>query len=122
MWTFRQATGRIEHDGELVATGYAGMPPLGKNNPAMQNVRDIGPLPQGLYTIGDNRDDPKMGHFVMPLRPDPANRMFGRAGFYIHGDSAAHPGAASEGCIVTDLTTRMRIAASADRELTVVAS
>ncbi len=30
---------------------------LGLNNPAMQNVPDVGPLPQGTYVIGDPHDN-----------------------------------------------------------------
>ena len=37
---------------------------------------------------------------AMPLIPDPANQMHGRSGFFIHADSIADPGSASEGCIV----------------------
>ena len=42
----------------------------------------------------------KLGAFAIPLRAAIDNRMFGRNGFYCHGDSIEHPGDASDGCIV----------------------
>jgi hypothetical protein len=45
--------------------------------------------------------------------------MFGRCGFFCHGDSIAHPGHASDGCIIQDLTTRHRMWSSGDHELDV---
>lgn len=36
----------------------------------------------------------------MRLTPYVENQMCGRDGFMIHGDSSAHPGEASDGCIV----------------------
>ena len=119
MWTFSQLTGEIYKDGTTVGSGYAGKGP-GKNNPAMQDQRDIGPLPCGFYLIGDPIDDPVVGHYALPLIPDPANEMFGRAAFFIHGENPAHPGQSSEGCPVVHLPLRMEIHESADRRLQVV--
>jgi hypothetical protein len=48
-----------------------------------------------------------------------SNNMCGRDGFMIHGDSAKHPGEASDGCIIVDLPGRKAIAASGDHSLTV---
>ena len=89
----------MRRDGVLFAFGYAGRD-AGKNNPAMQDVHDIGPLPVGLYTIEPSETNPKLGPVAMRLTPDPANEMFGRAGFFIHADSVRTPGQASHGCIV----------------------
>jgi hypothetical protein len=58
----------------------------------------------------------------MPLTPDPANDMCGRAGFFIHGDNITAPGTASDGCIILSRTTRVAIDASEDKQLTVVAT
>ena len=100
MWTYEQATGRIlDPEGALFATGYAGHG-AGKNDPALQGVVDIGPLPAGTYTLGVPRDSAQLGPYAIPLIADPSNAMFGRSGFYLHGVSASHPGAASCGCIV----------------------
>ncbi len=94
---------------------------LAKNNPAMQSVANRGPLPQGIYSIGTALPigPGRTGKFVLPLTPDPANQMFGRFGFYLHGDNAAENFTASDGCIVLSLTIREAIATSGDRELTV---
>jgi len=56
----------------------------------------------------------------MRLTPDPSNIMYGRAGFLIHGDSTAHFGRASDGCIVMPINVRHTIWASGDRQVEVV--
>ncbi|MGK3131451.1 tlde1 domain-containing protein [Pantoea sp. C8B4] len=56
----------------------------------------------------------------MRLQPAPSNVMYGRAGFLIHGDSVAHPGGASNGCIVMPLNIRHKIWSSGDRQVEVV--
>jgi len=119
MWTYEQSTGRLSRDGIFVATGYSGLDEA-KNNPAMQEVVDKGPLPRGLYAIGRPVDTPTHGPLVLPLTPDPGNTMFGRSAFLIHGDSIQHPGRASNGCIVLQHPVREQIAESGDSGLTVV--
>jgi hypothetical protein len=127
MWQYQQSTGRMSHDGQLVGTGYAGgnIPPhfdaSAKNNPDRQFESCVGPLPRGFYTIGPAHTEPRLGPVAMRLTPDPKNVMHGRDGFFIHPDSIAHPGKASEGCIVADNPTRSAIAASSDRSLEVIA-
>jgi hypothetical protein len=49
------------------------------------------------YAIGEPRHHPVIGPMAMPLTPDLGNEMYGRSGFYFHGDSAQHPGAGREG-------------------------
>ena len=120
MWTYRQSDGELSHDGTVVGTGYAGMPPDGKNNPDAQEIHDVGPLPRGTYTILESRMDPKLGPCAMQLAPDPDNEMFGRSGFFMHADSAAHPGRASEGCIVLSMKLLGLVSVSQDRRLEVV--
>jgi len=99
MLTYSQSSGIFERNGVLLGTGYAGFG-VGKNNPIMQDVKDVGPIPQGSYTIQAPVDTKDHGPYVMWLTPDPGTEMFGRGGFGIHGDSTAHAGAASLGCIV----------------------
>lgn len=103
-----------------IATGYAGHG-IGKNNPDLQSQVCVGPLPVGLYAIGEPRDlkGGLHGPFVLPLTPSPNNRMYGRSGFLIHADSIALPGTASQGCIILDYPTRKRIADSGIRVLLV---
>ena len=123
MWTYYQRTGEMFHDGELFGKGYAGKYG-GKNNPAMQDVILTGPLPRGIYRIGDAYTHSNLGPLTMNLTPDAANAMFGRADFRIHGDSIENPGFASQGCIVLNHGFRQAIddaAKSGDRMLEVKA-
>lgn len=87
-------------DGHLFMKGYAGLE-NGKNNPSMTFTKDVGPLPCGLYTIGNAYAHEELGPLCFDLDPDPSNEMFGRKLFRIHADSFSHPGAASHGCIVS---------------------
>jgi hypothetical protein len=120
MWTWRQKDGLMLHDGRALVSGYAGAGE-GKNNPAMQNVAKIGPLPVGHYTITEPHDSPRTGKYTMNLIPDAHNEMFGRSDFRVHGDSIDKPGTASEGCIVIDHWSREQVWQSGDHELEVIA-
>jgi hypothetical protein len=97
---YSQTKGVLTNDGgELIISGcYAGMA-SGKNNPEMQHVRNAGPLPQGVYTMGVLQYFQHLGPAI-PLTPCPTNQMFGRSAFYIHLDNPAHVGFSSDGCIV----------------------
>lgn len=120
MWTFEIVTGKmLDPTGEVVGIGYSGAG-LGKNNPAMQNVHDVGPIPEGRWTIGTPVNTRDHGPFAMSLIPDPSTVLFDRSAFLIHGDSFNHPGNASEGCIIMSRDVRERIWASGDRDLEVV--
>jgi hypothetical protein len=120
-WLYQQNDGRLFNVlGNPVATGYSGSPE-GKNDPSKQNIKDVGPIPQGWYTIGAPYNSVTHGPYAMPLFPDPSNQMFGRAGFLIHGDSLESPGCASEGCVIFDRETRGKIWSSGDHRLEVVA-
>jgi Protein of unknown function (DUF2778) len=99
MYTYHQLSGVLDHNGEQFLTGYAGHG-AGVNNPAMQDQHDIGPLPQGRYTMTALIDSPHTGLATIILDPDPANQMFGRSGFRIHGDNEAANRTASDGCII----------------------
>ena len=120
-WNYSQSTGQLSHDGEMIATGYAGIG-AGLNNPNAQGTPFVGPIPQGTYDIGPPRDDGgHMGPFVLPLTPWAVNNMFDRAGFFIHGDTPARNNSASNGCIILDRQWRTMIAQSNDPLLTVTA-
>ena len=119
-WSYSQPTGNLSLDGNLVGTGYSGNGG-GLNNPAMQDDPDVGPIPQGNYTISTAYTDPEKGPIVMGLTPDPANQMFGRDGFLIHGDNQAMNHTASKGCIILGRLIREQISASADSVLVVTA-
>lgn len=103
----------------LYSSGYSGAG-AGKNNPGMVQVRNVGPIPCGKYSIGEPFDSEAHGPHVMRLFPDPSNQMFGRSGFLMHGDSISSPGNASEGCIVLPRDVRELVSNSNDSTLTVI--
>jgi hypothetical protein len=126
MWVYEQNTGKlISPDNELVATGYAGgnegKNHEGVNNHDMQGVKFVGPLPCGIYTFGEPVEHSHLGPFAIPLIPDPDNEMFGRGGFFCHGDTIPS-GNASEGCIIMGRSVREAMWASADHTLSVQVS
>ena len=121
MWQYSQSTGALTApDGSLAGSGYSGHG-TGVNAPQMQNVADVGPIPQGLWFIGAPYTDPEKGPLVMRLEPDSATETFGRSGFLIHGDLVGHVGAklASHGCIILAHALRQAIANSGDSTLEV---
>ncbi|MFZ0735319.1 MAG: tlde1 domain-containing protein [Candidatus Sulfotelmatobacter sp.] len=120
-WTYSQKTGDLEQDGTHVATGYSGAGG-GKNNPSLQNVRNVGPIPEGAWTItGPPVNTEDHGPYVLRLNPVPQTETFGRSGFLMHGDSKEHPGCASEGCVILPRPVREQVWTSGDRDLKVVA-
>ena len=119
MFTYSQSKGELRDvEGKLIGTGYSGFGE-GKNNPAMQAVPGVGPIPRGAYSIGPAFDSQAHGRLVMRLFPDHNTPELGRNGFLIHGDSIDHPGQGSHGCIVLGRQARMLIADSTDKRLLV---
>lgn len=121
MWVYSQSTGQLwDVSNKPVAIGYSGFGE-GKNNPAMQGVQGVGPIPQGGYTISDSFDSAADGPVVMRLKPDEDTQTFGRSGFLIHGESALHPGCSSHGCLILSRAVRLLMAGSSDKRLYVQA-
>lgn len=119
MWTYEQSTGLLLNGvGTIVGSGYSGAGD-GKNNPNMQEMPDVGPIPCGWYIIGQPENTIDHGPYALPLFPDIENQMFGRSGFLMHGDSIPHPGAASEGCIIQERYVREAVWTSGDHRLQV---
>ena len=120
MHTYLQLSGQwLDPTGKLLTTGYSGLG-YAKNNPDMEVLPGLGPIPQGIYTIGQPFDSPKHGPFVMHLEPDPGTQTYGRSGFLLHGDSKWHPGESSTGCIIMPREYREAIWASGDHQLQVL--
>jgi hypothetical protein len=124
MWIFEQSTGKLYRpDGSLAATGYAGgncgKNPEGVNNPSLQSVPTIGPLPVNDYTPGTPVPQSHLGPFAIPLIPTGTGDMFGRGHFYMHGDTTPS-GNASEGCIIMPRAVRNEFYNSVDNKLSVV--
>jgi len=120
VWTYSQTSGKMYKDGVFFAQGYSGIGP-GLNNPDMQHVRNVGPIPRGNYTIGPSYDS-LHGPCTMELTPVKGTETFGRDCFLIHGDLKAKPGKhlASHGCVIHMKPDRLAVAASSDKELEVV--
>lgn len=126
MNTFKQTTGEFfDSSQELEGIGYAGRD-AGKNNPAMEGVKGIGPLPRGHYKAVELFEHhPTVGRYALRLEPDAETRTriiaYGRDpdSFFCHGDSNEHPGLASHGCIVQQRPLREKIW-TVDRDIEVI--
>jgi type VI secretion system (T6SS) effector TldE1-like protein len=119
-WTYSQKTGELQQDGKHVATGYSGAN-SGKNNPEMETVLNVGPIPQGDWTIvGPPVNTAEHGPYVLALKPSVDTQTFGRNGFLLHGDSKESPGCASHGCLIMPRQVREQVWKSGDRDLEVV--
>ena len=112
----------LNNGGRLIGIGYSGHD-SGVNNPKMVDDPGIGPIPPGVYTIGDPLDPPDhLGPLAMPLTPASTNRMYDRSAFFIHGDNALLNHSASHGCIILSHEVRQAVADDDDDQLMVVAT
>lgn len=123
MWRWDQRAGKLfDAANNYKASGYAGgncgKNPEGINNHDLQNVKSVGPLPVGNYTFGKLVAQSHLGPFAIELIPDAANEMFGRGGFFIHGDTTPS-GRASEGCIILGRIIRNMLWNSTDHVIQV---
>jgi hypothetical protein len=119
MWTYEQESGKLSN-GFATFTGYSGHGE-GLNNPAMQDVHDVGPIPQGRYRIAGWYDDTEKGPCVARLEPLPETNTYGRVGFLIHGDNSQLNHTASHGCIIQAKTARQYVRSTGDTLLEVTA-
>lgn len=120
MWTYVQRTGSLYWNGKKISTGYSGYRE-GKNNPDMQTVENVGPLPCGLFELKTPYDSARVGPYAIPIEPKDGTNVFGRKDFRVHGDSIQQPGGASHGCLIFSLPIRKQIWNSGDHDLQVVA-
>ena len=123
-WQYSQSTGQLIHidangNTTIIGVGYAGNG-QGVNNPAMQNIPNVGPIPQGDYDIGQQKNSPNTGPGILPLTPRPSTNTYGRSDFQIHGDNAQGNQSASQGCVILNRNIRNQIANSGDNVLRVV--
>jgi RHS repeat-associated protein len=121
--TYYQSTGRMictDDDslcGKVVVNtrGYSGFG-LGRDNPAWNDVRNVGPIPRGVWDIGTHEERGR-GPFTLPLTPNEDYRDFNTINstnrdpntFLIHGDNNEQNYTASEGCIILDAEARETI-------------
>lgn len=117
-WQYSQRTGQLSRNDQVAGTGYSGRG-AGRNNPNLEQARNIGPVPRGRYRIGRAYAHAEKGPVTMSLGPI-GHLALGRTDFLIHGDSRNRPGDASEGCIILSPDVRRLIAASGDTVLEVV--
>lgn len=103
VWSQYAGTMTDVESGSVIGLGHAGHD-AGRNNPDMEAVHAVGPLPKGFYYIEPERSDAVLGIVSMRLTPVPENIMYGRAGFFIHAPEF------SEGCIVLQTPARCEIA------------
>lgn len=90
-----------------------------KNDPTATGIVMEGPIPCGKYRIGTAYKHDHLGVYTMNLDPLPGTNTLGRSLFRIHGDSIAHPGDASHGCIIAPRSLRERINNMNDKVLEV---
>jgi hypothetical protein len=78
----------------------------GRNNPAMQGVENIGPIPRGSWSVSGVQQDlhGKAHSNVLRLQADPGTNTFNRHDILVHGDNAT--GTASKGCVIAPAQTR----------------
>lgn len=124
MWTWDQSAGTLHHNGVFVSRGYSGKG-RGVNNPAMQGVQGVGPIPRGRWKLVNRYDSANVGPFTITLHavdatPNDTHDATGRGAFRIHGDSIRAPGTASKGCIILPRVIRERMWRSGDHDLEVV--
>jgi len=113
---YHQKTGETYLDGNYEGRGYSGKDE-GRDNPDMENVASIGPIPKGKYKIGAPYYSEKCGPICFPLDPI-GHEAHGRTHFRIHGDNKTND--ASEGCIILGRSIRTRIRDDKETELEVI--
>jgi hypothetical protein len=117
MWTYSQGTGILSH-GEPLGKGYSGHG-QGLNNPKLEMVHNLGPIPKGVWEIGTFFDDKHLGVIIAALKPTDQD-VFGRSGFYIHGDNKRMNFTASDGCIILSKPLRQLIRDSKEKHIAVI--
>lgn len=117
MLQYNSTTGEIRLDEHFEGYGYSGHGE-GRNNPELEHVRKVGPIPRGDYLISKWFDDiGGKGPIVFNLTPIEHN-AHGRTGFMIHGDNVNHD--ASLGCIIAGRLIRLAIKNDDETRLRVV--
>jgi Protein of unknown function (DUF2778) len=104
--------------GGVEFTAYSGHGE-GLNNPALEAVHNIGPIPRGPWEVVEWLDNyENKGSCVARLAPV-GHDAHGRSGFLCHGDNPEQNHTASDGCIVAAHDARQAWRNSGDMNLTV---
>lgn len=125
-FVYAQATGRLWLRDEATAEkaapvgrGYSGHPPY-VNQTDAEALIARGPIPRGSYRLVGPFNHVRLGPCVFYLDPAKGNAMFGRSGFFVHGDNEHGNQTASHGCIILSRAIRDKMATTATRTLVVV--
>ena len=73
-YTYSQSSGQLKFYGEVLGTGYSGRD-KGKNNPAMQHVKNVGPVPVGEYEIISRERDFQSLNAGSKLKLNPVGKV-----------------------------------------------
>ncbi len=104
---YRQASGTLWLNGSIVEqSAYSGKG-LGLNNPKLERIKNVGPLPAGLYRLAGPISEPTARTFRLIYEGGPG--LFGRDGFLVHGGNAGRD--SSRGCIVASRKVRQLLRA-----------
>lgn len=118
---YYQKTGLITLFSKLIGVGYSGHGD-GLNNPKLDTVVAVGPIPSGLWEITDwTITGHDKGPLVATLRAIALDKDSHRAGFLIHGDNKQQDHSASHGCIVASYSIRKQLFQSNQTKLLVKA-
>lgn len=124
MWTFNITAHALDKDKIIVDRDvYSGAWPKGFNDPSLQSVIDVGPIPCGFWDIcGPPITTTEHGPYVLRLEPWPGTETYGRVGFLMHGKPLppADIRSGSKGCICAGPDTRRRVYQSGDTKLLVI--
>lgn len=123
---YAQASGRLwlrdegtQEKAAPMGRGYSGHPPYVNQTDAEALVAR-GPIPRGGYKLVGPFNHVRLGPVVYFLDPDKSNAMFGRSGFFIHGDNEHGNKTASHGCIIASRAIREKLSSVGTRRLVVV--
>lgn len=119
MWIYSQSSGRLwDYRGQHVASGYSGFEE-GKNNPKLEALKNVGPIPRGMWVITGLYNSDSVGPFALKLEPCGHNALM-RDYFRMHGQSKSNWGRASKGCMIFPRSIRERVWNSGDKLLLVI--
>jgi hypothetical protein len=76
-YTYSQSTGQLRLHSEVLGTGYSGKG-KGKNDPAMDKEKNVGPVPAGEYEIILRLPDPNSAGFGSKLKLNPMTKFTDR--------------------------------------------
>lgn len=118
MLYYSQTSGLLSRDDKALGYGYSGRE-KGLNSPDHEMVKNLGPIPKGLWEIGKFAEKTHLGPIVAALRPIGGQNVFGRGGFFIHGDNSKMNNTASHGCIILSRRLREEIRDSGEKQIVV---